>query len=84
MTECLHISAQMCEVYWIQHIQGDGFGGVVLVNWPARSPDLSCLDFFLWGHMKSCLRKPRRLRRGPGCEDCRRSKRNPGDAQGIC
>ncbi|GFV21391.1 uncharacterized protein TNCV_2371481 [Trichonephila clavipes] len=24
-----------------------------LVNWPARLPDLSCLDFFLWGHMKS-------------------------------
>ncbi|GFW39035.1 uncharacterized protein TNCV_1830271 [Trichonephila clavipes] len=23
------------------------------VNWPARSPELSCLDFFLWGHMKS-------------------------------
>ncbi|GFU97995.1 uncharacterized protein TNCV_232721 [Trichonephila clavipes] len=22
------------------------------VNWPARSPDLSRLDFFLWGHMK--------------------------------
>ncbi|GFX82976.1 uncharacterized protein TNCV_4938461 [Trichonephila clavipes] len=28
-----------------------GRGG--LVNWPARSPDISCLDFFLWGHMKS-------------------------------
>ncbi|GFX80977.1 uncharacterized protein TNCV_1909701 [Trichonephila clavipes] len=26
-----------------------------LVNWPARSPDLSCLDFFLWGHMKSIV-----------------------------
>ncbi|GFX80116.1 uncharacterized protein TNCV_2107621 [Trichonephila clavipes] len=25
------------------------------VNWPARSPDLSCLDFFLWGHMKSLV-----------------------------
>jgi transposase len=21
--------------------------------WPARSPDLSCLDFFLWGHIKT-------------------------------
>ncbi|GFU49168.1 uncharacterized protein TNCV_2674711 [Trichonephila clavipes] len=29
------------------------------------------------------LRKPRRLRRGPGCEDCRRRRRNPVDALGI-
>ncbi|GFS57770.1 uncharacterized protein TNCV_2908831 [Trichonephila clavipes] len=26
-----------------------------LVNWQARSPDLSCLDFFLWSHMKSLV-----------------------------
>ncbi|GFT91410.1 uncharacterized protein TNCV_4285661 [Trichonephila clavipes] len=25
------------------------------VNWPARSPDLFCLDFFLWSHMKSLV-----------------------------
>ncbi|GFV39938.1 uncharacterized protein TNCV_1808501 [Trichonephila clavipes] len=24
-------------------------------GWPARSPDLSSLDFFLWGHMKSLV-----------------------------
>ena len=23
--------------------------------WPARSPDLTCLDFFLWGCMKSVV-----------------------------
>ena len=28
-----------------------GRGGPV--NWPARSPDLSPLDFFLWGYMKT-------------------------------
>ncbi|GFX39912.1 uncharacterized protein TNCV_2646751 [Trichonephila clavipes] len=28
-----------------------GRGGPV--NWPARSSDISCLDFLLWGHMKS-------------------------------
>lgn len=22
-------------------------------NWPARSPDLTCLDFFLWGYLKN-------------------------------
>ncbi|KAM0730360.1 hypothetical protein ACS0PU_002689 [Formica fusca] len=27
-----------------------GHGGPI--NWPARSPDLNPLDFFLWGHMK--------------------------------
>ncbi|GFT92757.1 uncharacterized protein TNCV_739471 [Trichonephila clavipes] len=45
----------MCEVHWIQHIEGDGLEGGGPVNWPARSPDLSCLDFFLWGHMKSLV-----------------------------
>ncbi|GFV66388.1 uncharacterized protein TNCV_1478521 [Trichonephila clavipes] len=24
-------------------------------NWLARSTDLSCLDFFLWGHLKSLV-----------------------------
>ncbi|GFW11602.1 uncharacterized protein TNCV_42371 [Trichonephila clavipes] len=55
MTERLHILVKMCEVHWIQHIQGDGLGGGVPVNWLARSPDLSCLDFFLWSHMKSLV-----------------------------
>lgn len=25
------------------------------VEWPPRSPDLSPLDYFLWGHLKSCV-----------------------------
>ena len=25
------------------------------INWPAHSPDYSCLDFFLWGHKKSLI-----------------------------
>ena len=25
------------------------------VAWPSRSPDLTCLDFFLWGHMKQLV-----------------------------
>jgi hypothetical protein len=24
-------------------------------NWPARSPDLNPLDFFLWGHVKNVV-----------------------------
>lgn len=33
------------------------------VNWPARSPDLSACDFFLWGYLKSkvYVHKPRDL-----------------------
>lgn len=27
------------------------------IEWPARSPDLSPLDFFLWGHLKSLIYK---------------------------
>ncbi|KZC12505.1 hypothetical protein WN55_04312 [Dufourea novaeangliae] len=30
-----------------------GRGGSV--NWPARSPDLSSCDFFLWGHLKGIV-----------------------------
>ena len=28
-------------------------------NWPPRSPDLSPLDFFLWGYLKSKVYNPR-------------------------
>lgn len=28
-------------------------------DWPARSPDLNCLDFFFWGHLKTLVyRRP--------------------------
>ena len=30
-----------------------GRGGPIA--WPPRSPDLSCLDFFLWGYLKSLV-----------------------------
>ncbi|GFW95232.1 uncharacterized protein TNCV_314351 [Trichonephila clavipes] len=30
-----------------------GRGGPV--PWPPRSPDLGCLDFFFWGHIKSLV-----------------------------
>jgi hypothetical protein len=32
-----------------------GRGGPVL--WPARSPDLNPLDFFLWGHLKEIVHR---------------------------
>ncbi|GFW48194.1 uncharacterized protein TNCV_2382781 [Trichonephila clavipes] len=34
---------------------GQCIGPGCLVNWPTRSSDLSCLDFILWGHMKSLV-----------------------------
>lgn len=40
----------------------EAFNGRVIgpnhtINWPARSPDLSPNDFFLWGHLKSAIYK---------------------------
>jgi hypothetical protein len=32
-----------------------GYGGSV--SWPARSPDLNPLDFFLWGHLKEIVHR---------------------------
>ena len=31
-----------------------GLGGFGQVQWPPRSPDISPMDFFIWGEMK-CL-----------------------------
>ncbi|GBN38386.1 hypothetical protein AVEN_204786-1 [Araneus ventricosus] len=42
----LHLNATY-DQQWI------GRGGPVL--WPARSPDLTCLDYFLWGYVKSLV-----------------------------
>ncbi|GFV76517.1 uncharacterized protein TNCV_4727371 [Trichonephila clavipes] len=51
-----HLDAT-CGERWI------GRGGPV--NWPSRSPDLSCLDYFFWGQMKSLgVRNTRKQRRG--------------------
>ncbi|GFV18747.1 uncharacterized protein TNCV_4756341 [Trichonephila clavipes] len=43
-----HLDAT-CGERWI------GRGGPV--HWPPRSPDLSCLDYFFWGQMKSLVYK---------------------------
>ncbi|GFU50622.1 uncharacterized protein TNCV_235841 [Trichonephila clavipes] len=45
--DCVGLTHRTYPRRWI------GRGGPV--NWPACSPDLSCLDFFLWGHMKSLV-----------------------------
>jgi hypothetical protein len=45
------------------------------INWPARSPDLSIPDFFLWGYLKSkvYIGKPRTL---PHLKECIRREIN--------
>jgi hypothetical protein len=32
---------------------------VSVIPWPLQSPDLTVLDFFLWGHLKECVYKNR-------------------------
>ncbi|GBM96214.1 hypothetical protein AVEN_236544-1 [Araneus ventricosus] len=39
----------------MQRMANSGSGGVVQCFWPARSPDLNCLDYFLWGYVKSLV-----------------------------
>ena len=36
-----------------QHYTNRWIGGEGPVNWPPRSPDLTPLDYILWGHLKS-------------------------------
>lgn len=41
---------------WInEHFPNNWIGRGGVVNWPARSPDMIPLDFFLWGHVKSSV-----------------------------
>jgi hypothetical protein len=53
-----HFSRHVREILDNQYPQGwIGRGGPH--HWPARSPDLNPLDFFLWGHLKSLIyRRP--------------------------
>lgn len=60
MMEILHISARMCLTYaerWIHSFAYAVFNVLdVLVNKMANMlSDLSCLDFFLWRHMKNLV-----------------------------
>ncbi|GFX23382.1 hypothetical protein TNCV_4936971 [Trichonephila clavipes] len=45
---------------WIYHYNKDTFGDRLIsrfgpVNWPPRSCDLTPLDYFLWGYVKSLV-----------------------------
>lgn len=44
---------------WLQNtFPGRWIGRRGAIEWPARSPDLTPLDFFLWGHLKSVVYTP--------------------------
>lgn len=40
-----------------RHFPGKWIGRYGPVHWPARSPDLTPLDFFLWGYLKQQVYK---------------------------
>lgn len=49
-----HASRIVCE-HLRDTFQHRWVGRNAPVNWPARSPDLNPMDFFLWGHMKTIV-----------------------------
>lgn len=54
MTVALHTTEEASE--WLDTNYPNkwiGRGGPI--PWPARSPDLTPMDFYLWGHMKSLV-----------------------------
>lgn len=53
-----HFAAQVRQ-YLNGRFPGRWIGRRGPVQWPARSPDLTPLDFFLWGHLKSQVYKTR-------------------------
>ena len=44
-----NIGVWMFEIFWIKQIKSPN------LSWPPCSPDLTLMDFFLWGYIKSCL-----------------------------
>lgn len=47
------------EEYLEETFPGKWIGRRGAIEWPARSPDMTPLDFFLWGHIKNLVYKNR-------------------------
>ena len=71
----------------VRDILNDMFGHRVIgmghnIDWPARSPDLTPCDFFLWGHLKSKVftTPPESLQilRQRVCDEFDNLRQNPG------
>ncbi|GBN78395.1 hypothetical protein AVEN_259163-1 [Araneus ventricosus] len=50
-TALLHTTATLFVSFWIQHPQR-WIGKGAAMAWPPRSPDITPLDFCLWGYVK--------------------------------
>ncbi len=48
-------SAQIIKHYLNENFQSRWIRRGCLIRWPPRSPDLTPLDFFLWGHLNSTV-----------------------------
>jgi hypothetical protein len=44
--------ARIVQEFLGMHFPGRCFGHDGPISWPARSPDITPLDFFLWGYVK--------------------------------
>ena len=71
----------------VRDILNDMFGHRVIgmghnIDWPARSPDLTPCDFFLWGHLKSKVfttpPESLQIRRQRVCDELDHFRQNPG------
>lgn len=51
--------SMLARQYLTEHFPNRWIGRGGPVHWPARSPDLNPLDFFLWGHIKSLVYETR-------------------------
>ena len=53
--ELRRIFSRMARQFLNQHFANKWIGRGGPIAWPARSPDLNPLDFYLWGHLKSIV-----------------------------
>jgi hypothetical protein len=60
MDGCPAHSTLAVREYLNRAFNGNVIGLNHTVNWPARSPDLSPNDFFLWGHLKNRIYKDKK------------------------
>jgi transposase len=68
----IHSTQEVTE--WLNEEFGQQWIGRYSENpWPARSPDLNPLDFFLWGYLKNCVYKLRPFRNTEHLEECIRN-----------
>ncbi|GBO37774.1 hypothetical protein AVEN_151048-1 [Araneus ventricosus] len=51
-TALLHTTATLFMSFWIQQIPQRWIGRGAVMAWSPRSPDITPLDFYLWGYVK--------------------------------